>query len=233
MLFFSPLISQNEKFSEEWRWIQFTTSSGLPSNNIQNILETKDGVVWVNTSEGIAYFDNYQWIPIDSTKGLPPGFPSVMNEGDENSILVAINGKLYHGNQKGFQLLSQGVLNAVNFSKNTILIHSRYSLFLFENGSSHPFTPQENVTKGKTQNLYRTKSGNIWINTLSGLYLWKDDRWHKKFSTNEVSVYLNSLIEDGNGAGLASISAPVNIRGLWEWNLSTQPQRNTSEQGEY
>ncbi len=57
--------------NEEWRWVHFTTESGLPSNDIEYIEEARDGTMWVGTKAGLAWFDGYVWHKIDSTYGIP------------------------------------------------------------------------------------------------------------------------------------------------------------------
>ncbi|MEO8167886.1 MAG: two-component regulator propeller domain-containing protein, partial [bacterium] len=59
LLLFSHAQSQREYklFDDEWRWIRFSQESGLPSNHIYNLTETKDGIVWVATTAGVAFYD--------------------------------------------------------------------------------------------------------------------------------------------------------------------------------
>ncbi len=45
LLFPAPLHAQNDPLYEDWRWVHFTTASGLPSNTIINVVETTEGVV--------------------------------------------------------------------------------------------------------------------------------------------------------------------------------------------
>jgi hypothetical protein len=53
--------------NEEWRWVQFTTESGLPSNHVTALVESNDGIIWVATTSGIAWFDGYRWNALDSS----------------------------------------------------------------------------------------------------------------------------------------------------------------------
>src|ERR1051325_1172982 len=48
-------------FREAYRWVHFTTQSGLPSNTISQIYETDDSTLWVATPSGLAWFDGFKW----------------------------------------------------------------------------------------------------------------------------------------------------------------------------
>ena len=71
--------AQSQPYDEDWRWVQFTMESGLPSNHIYHLLETKDGTVWVGTEHGVAWFDGFKWTTVDSLNGLPDEAPTSMN----------------------------------------------------------------------------------------------------------------------------------------------------------
>jgi ligand-binding sensor domain-containing protein len=60
-----------EEINQDWRWVHFTTASGLPSDGVQSIFEDTLGTVWVGTTSGLAWYDGFQWIAIDTTKGIP------------------------------------------------------------------------------------------------------------------------------------------------------------------
>ena len=226
--------TQEEKFAEEWRWVQFTTASGLPSNNILTVLETSDGTIWVCTSNGIAYFDGYQWIPIDESKGIPHGLPALINESYNNRIFVIIDGRAYEGNKNGFQLLPlENVNNIIVFEKNKLLIIQDVTLSIYENGMVTPFALPVDAGGRLVLNLFRTKSGKIWLNVLNGLYCLENGQWIQKLSVQKIRLSVNSIIEDKYGNGFASIAAPVEIRGLWEWKNNGTFIRNTTEYGEY
>lgn len=72
-LFFLPtlLLAQTPSFDEDWRWVRFSTESGLPANQVVALDEATDGTVWIATTSGIAWFDGLRWMLIDTAQGVP------------------------------------------------------------------------------------------------------------------------------------------------------------------
>jgi PAS domain S-box-containing protein len=232
--FVLPVEAQNESFSEEWRWIQFTTASGLPSNDVSSILETNDSTIWICTPKGVAYFDDYQWIPIDTSKGLPHGSVVEIEKAYDNFILVHIEHKIFIGNQNGFRVLPfDNVNSVVLFDDKTLLIHSASSLFLYRNETFEPFSFTTMQKDERIIKLYRTQGGKIWLNLRSGLYCWTNNHWEQKLPVHHISLSINSFVEDKFGNGLISIAIPVELRGLWEWKNNGAFVHNASEHGDY
>jgi PAS domain S-box-containing protein len=228
-----PLRAQVSIFDEEWRWVSFTIESRLPSDHIETILETSSGIVWVQTSEGIAWYDGYQWISCDSTKGLPPKPNRILGEGLGDSILVADNNSLYAGNKDGFHLVvSRPITNAVAYSKNALLMLSNMRLYTLENGGLKPFSASVKNGDVNVYNLWKTKGGSIWINTRDGLFRIGNDRLVLQLPAGSLRFQVNSLIENDNGDGIASISGPLEQRGLWEWSNRSRPKKSFIENGD-
>jgi ligand-binding sensor domain-containing protein len=48
----------------------FTTSNGLPVDNIQALLRTRDGRVWVGTSEGVSWLEGNRFVLAPETSGI-------------------------------------------------------------------------------------------------------------------------------------------------------------------
>lgn len=43
------------------QWALFTTSQGLPSNDVRDVTRTADGFIWVATAAGLAMYDGVHW----------------------------------------------------------------------------------------------------------------------------------------------------------------------------
>lgn len=59
------------QFFDDWRWVRFNTTSGLPSNSVLTIVEDSEEITWVGTEEGVAWFDGYSWHAVGASAGLP------------------------------------------------------------------------------------------------------------------------------------------------------------------
>ena len=208
--------------NEEWRWVQFTTESGLPSNDIEYIEEARDGTMWVGTKAGLAWYDGYVWHKIDSTYGIPHQPIYSMNKYKEDQIIVGFRDhSIYYGNKIGFKKVEVWKYGgeAIPYDSN-ILLHVNTEMFIYN--------PDGNFLKmegpmglsgwNECRNLWYTKGLNIWLNTDSGLFRWDKKSWILKMKASNQSMYINFLIEDSNGTGLVSIGSPNEQRGLWSWS---------------
>src|SRR5438045_876084 len=89
-------------FTQDWRWVHFTVESGLPSDLVQEVFESLDSTVWVGTTLGLAWFDGFQWVSIDPTRGIPSD-ASVRIVGELGDSLVVSTGRQYYiGTKQGF-----------------------------------------------------------------------------------------------------------------------------------
>src|SRR5690606_7969587 len=48
-----------------YNYLQFTTQDGLPSNLIRDAKQDKEGLLWITTKKGLAYFDGTHFFPVD------------------------------------------------------------------------------------------------------------------------------------------------------------------------
>ena len=70
-LFIAFLFSFNLVFSQDLSCVQYTTHEGLPSNQVYNIFQDKNGFVWFATDRGIVSFDGNKFNKYDQKNGLP------------------------------------------------------------------------------------------------------------------------------------------------------------------
>ena len=70
-LFIVFLFSFNLVFSQDLSCVQYTTHEGLPSNQVYNIFQDKNGFVWFATDRGIVSFDGNKFNKYDQKNGLP------------------------------------------------------------------------------------------------------------------------------------------------------------------
>jgi PAS domain S-box-containing protein len=229
----APLYSQASLYDEEWRWVSFTTESHLPSDRVENIVETSAGIVWAQTAGGIAWYDGYQWIPCDSTKGLPALPYRIIGEGFGDSILVSANNGLYSGDKNGFRLvLSKPITEAVTYIHNAFLILSNLRLSILDHGNLRPINTTPKLSDVNVYNIWRTKGGTIWINSKDGLFTLENDRLSPQLFANALRFQINTLAENNEGMGFTSISGPLEQRGMWEWEDHGKPRKSLVEKGE-
>ena len=104
LAFFPAVLSaQMEKIGELWRWVQFTTEVGLPSNRVFDIVETRSGTIWAITQSGLAWYDGYCWHAAGDASGLPRIRVRKIAECSDNQLLVLVDGHLFRGGLSGFR----------------------------------------------------------------------------------------------------------------------------------
>jgi len=52
-----------------YNYLHFTTRDGLPSNRIRAVKQDKEGLLWMTTAKGLAYFDGNRFFPVDFNQG--------------------------------------------------------------------------------------------------------------------------------------------------------------------
>ena len=61
---------QLNQFFDDWRWVRFNSTSGLPSNSVLTVADDSEGITWAGTEAGLAWFDGYSWHTVGPESGL-------------------------------------------------------------------------------------------------------------------------------------------------------------------
>ncbi len=226
-----PLRAEGERFDEAWRWIQFTTTSGLPSDRVIDLIETDDGLVWALTTGGIAYYDGFRWNPPrECPWGSTQRIASIKRYGID-SLLVVVEGQVYAGNRFGFTkiLLADASYELAVLPHDDVLLHKNSSLLLFRNGGLEPFPVSRELTENKTISLKPCRSGSVWVHLSDGLYRLEAREWKRKFAFDTSVGVVVGLAENEHATGLAYLAFPIDQRGLWEWTRGSAPARVPGE----
>ena len=232
---------------ESWRWVHFTTASGLPSNRVNSVVETGDGTAWASTTGGVAWYDGYRWHPMDDGDGIPAGRPLHLSVHGNQLLAVGPDHHLYRGTTESFAripLVSAGrdlrAFSALSLTADRILVLtsettlSEIHAYTIENGRLVPFDhPSRLLWTQQSPQMWPSRAGGIWLNTLHGLHQWKDGEWIERIRRPEGAILaLRGLAEDEHGAGVASLVLPSNMRGLWEWGADAPMELNRNEPGD-
>lgn len=168
-------IAESDYLVNFWR-----TGEGLPHNNVNAVLQTRDGYLWVGTAAGLARFDGLAF--------NNPGFDAVFGLGDTpitalledrmGNVWVATQGKgvLRHELGKTEQITTrQGLAgnwatSLAEDASGTIWIGTQEGLNRWTQGRLETFiTPAMRKGDGIVA-LYAGASGALWITTRSGLF---------------------------------------------------------------
>jgi PAS domain S-box-containing protein len=222
--------------NEEWRWVQFTIETGLPSNHIISVEETNDGIVWALTTKGVARYDGFRWYKIDSSLGLPDVVPRSMAVSPNQELYILLeDGKLYRGNGNGFvQILADWskIERFVIVDSNKLFFSTRVKMLVYNTAlvDSLKFPGIEHY-QHDTRDLLQTQSG-TWLNSNVGVFKYFNNRWVKKLNPALQKYSINCIKENADGSGVVSIGFPFVHRGIWEWKKDGHLRKNISVRGD-
>ncbi|MBI3190029.1 MAG: hypothetical protein HYZ33_05215 [Ignavibacteriales bacterium] len=233
IFFVISLFSQSESFNEDWRWVHFTTESGLPSNIINEIYEASDSVVWVSTPSGLAWFDGFRWNTVSKENF---GIEGVFRDG----IIARKNDSLFLiSHQTEIRFLQNNVTSAFPLSSDSIIVFRNGKLALYLFNSLGTFQIHEMISPINMNKPFRTRSGNLWAEAGKTLYRMNNGQWEPVLSSSSGEFVVGGgarapyQVEDNHaGAGLLYITRPHRMQGIWEWYGYAQPKRATTEKPE-
>ncbi len=230
-------------FAEEWRWVRFATTSGLPSNSVYDVVETPRGTVWAATQRGPAWYDGYQWHPMSEAAGLPASLPEIAPLGDDE-LLVAVQRRLFRGNREGLRPIEVTVDGTPYDVLDVVGVGPDHNMLLAAENRNAPVEvlsydgdtfrrvalTKELVSDQDAVDIWSNGTNAVWLRTMDGLERWQAGVWQTRIPTPvELPLRAEHLIETPDGTGLVSVIYPPESRGIWEWTRGGAPGLNRDE----
>jgi ligand-binding sensor domain-containing protein len=195
----------------------YTTSEGLPADNVNRILRDSRGFLWFCTEEGLSRFDGYQFVNYTADQGLPDRRVTDLLEARDGTYWVATGGGVCLFNPTGvprFRVYRPG--NDSYSRREEALLEDRsgviwcgtrnglYRLKDRSSGSEFEFVQLALPNEGTdfVQVIIEDRQASLWIGTqLSGLYRrWPDGRVEHYTTRNGLSTNrIEALLEDSEG----------------------------------
>ena len=157
----------------------FTTEDGLPQSSVMNLVQTRDGYIWMGTFEGLARYDGEQFTVF--TKSTVP-------ELENNSIKALFedsHGCLWIGTPSGLTCYRQGTfrhftikdglagnfITAISEDRNHhVWVGTTLGLSMYDNmGHFTSFTVENGLKDSYISALAPSPDGGVWIGTSHGL----------------------------------------------------------------
>jgi ligand-binding sensor domain-containing protein len=182
----SVVFSKETFFLPDDEYLQtiWTTEDGLPQNSINDILQSRDGYLWLATFGGLARFDGVKFTTFNS--GNTAGLMS-------NRILSLCedhNGTIWMGTQTGeIMTLNDGIgktyatadglpgtniIEVLEAADGTIWAATETSLMHFESGKFIVYHHQNGFPAEQIRKIEKTDDNSLWIFTEKGLVQYKD-----------------------------------------------------------
>lgn len=231
-VFYSIVISQCTAQLIERPNVEFITEKeGLPFNSVSLFVKDKQGFLWVGGPDGLARYDGYNFIPIQSGKendALPNNF--VM------SLLVDRQGMIWVGHLSGdvsridpatFKVWHTKIKNATDLPVQKIFCDSRGEIYCYVsllgfhrfNKEKNEFTfisalnnlPKKGVAPSNNYNIvgdiYEDTNHVFWFTTANGIY--------RMLPPYEAFEHISTLSSDTNRPATVHQILPDGGQGFW------------------
>lgn len=144
-VFSSLLISQQKQKTEaNSDLIEYTNKEGLPTTNISNIVQTKDGFIWISGIEGTYRFNGYEFEEVGADIGLPT-MQGMYYDSTKNVMYFASPKKFITFNGKEFKVYTENEGYRINgLSGQLITFVKADSKGRIWIGSATPFVDKKN-----------------------------------------------------------------------------------------
>jgi signal transduction histidine kinase/sugar lactone lactonase YvrE len=237
-------LSQMNRIYDGWRWVQFGTESGLPSERVLKVLETPRGEVWAQTTRGLAWFDEFQWHYVDI-----PGvtFSRQAMQGfalDSSGLLLFNSGQVYHIDRDTVQLIelrsnNQPVrLLGGQWTKGGRIFQTDSLLFREAGGTLRPIpSPYEKLLIPDGQQRYlvggiRFTRQSTLMNGGGVLYRYRGDQWTPVISSPIDYLRVIHFEENDKGAGAAVVETRIDEQGVYFWQPGEAVRPHSREKGD-
>jgi signal transduction histidine kinase/sugar lactone lactonase YvrE len=238
-----PLRAQIDRLHDDWRWVRFDVSSGLPSPRVLDVFEASDGKIWALTSGGVAWFDGFRWTPVDCSwlRSHPVDLPGIVIRGaclaiaGMDSLVVVNSAGCTPGiippaisKQAGAQPSDlEGIITRIDTS---IMIVRHDSLI-------HVASPLDtlsdcNLRMKEAQWGLLYYSQKPWLRIGDALYRWTGNAWNRLLRTPRgyLKVILIETDDHDNGIGVFE-DEPGRVS-VYGWSADGAARRDPREEGD-
>jgi ligand-binding sensor domain-containing protein/signal transduction histidine kinase len=163
-------LNPSKKLSQCVRQV-WTIQNGLPTNDIQSLVQTRDGYLWVGTEDGLARFDGAQFQVFDKSSGkLPGNYIYCLFEDLRGALWIGTNGGLVRYHSGKFEVIGAeaGLQDAFVYGvaqdqSGELWISANYKLWRFSNDSFTCFDPLEEPGHlGGVIDVTVDRTGTVW-----------------------------------------------------------------------
>jgi ligand-binding sensor domain-containing protein len=174
-----------------WRVADFWRQQhGMPSSNVQSILQTRDGYLWVGTREGLTRFDGVRFVTFSALGNDVTDYEiwALMEARDDSVWFATYGGGVGHFDAKGALhrytqdagLVSNFVGALCEDAAGGIWMGTDKGVSRLHAGRWRSFTTKDGLHGAEVRALSCAPDGSVWIGTTSpaggGLHLFRDGR---------------------------------------------------------
>ncbi|MBA2733673.1 MAG: hypothetical protein H0U54_12360 [Acidobacteria bacterium] len=162
----------------QYQFDLWNTDQGLPQNAVQAILQTRDGYLWLTTSDGLVRFDGVRFTVFNkgNTKGLLSNRLTALYEGRDGSLRIGTEDRgLIRYRERGFTtytteegLKSNWIWAITEDAAGHMLVLTRLGVMIWNEERFIPYRSEDGLSK----RIYN------WPDRLGGLSFFDDQVLH-------------------------------------------------------
>jgi diguanylate cyclase (GGDEF)-like protein len=176
----------------------WTSQRGLPGEAVYQILQSKDGYLWVRTGAGISRFDGVRFVSVDLEIGPEPAKAMCMSADGDLLLRTATHTIVYKDRRFSEYLPSAhwpggGVRTVFESREHVLFVGADNFLYRIEkNGEA---TMLQRGT-GWVNDFLEDQSGRIWIASAHALSTYQDGELSNEIATTTAAETISTLAED-------------------------------------
>lgn len=217
----------------------FTTSDGLPSLRVREVVAASRRETWVLTAAGFARSDGFLFRAVGAEEGLPHATSPLgllRVPGDDDGTIAVYQRALYR--RVGDRFTPLPLPDSVSFSAvrpaaaggDSVFFIRRYRVWLVSVGQATDVHTRLGLGARRVSRLWSTRRGSLWLLTDGGLLHWAKGKLETRLAWNGAGLGVSTLAEAPDGrSGLLAVTHPRPSRGLWEWTGERPPRRLSQE----
>jgi len=213
-----------DRLSDSWRWTTFTAEDSLPAHRMLAIVELPSGDTWIQTSNGLAWYDGYLWHRAGPGSGLPGESAGAVIAARDSTLLVFAGGRAYRSFRHSFFELSltgarssSTITAAVPFPDGQVLLLSAGGALYVLKDSTLTLLPFTRGQPGVRITGIQGAQRGALVTCASGLFLFDGRTWEPLIRVPDSSFVVGGVSENARGDGAAWVVLPREQTGLWKW----------------
>ncbi len=210
---------------------------GLPHQVIRDIIQSKDGYIWLATYEGLVRFDGVNFTVFDknNTKVMKTNRIGAICQDHLGNIWAATTGGLLCYKDNKFtnyttkeNLPSDSIYSIYEDSQYNLWIGTNQGLVCYKDGIFTSYSSKEGLSSNLVTRIIQSHEGILWVATSNGLNQFIGGKFTSyKLGENTGDNFINTIREAKNGvlwigtnAGLKSFQNGQVIQHKEEYGLS-------------
>ena len=190
----------------------FTARDHLPSDQADNVIEARDGSIYVFCAAGgLARIYRGTVTAFTTKEGLPNAYANGLLEDKDGTIWLGTNGRLTSFRDGRFTVyrdprIDGRFISAIAEDEEGIILTTSDSIALrYRNGKAEPLTFRGKTTPLSTPGIYtftirRSSDGTLWFGTAKGLYRFAKNQPPENARQRQITFPVTTIFDDGRGS---------------------------------